>query len=84
MAQAFMLPNVVSFTINSRSATGSITSITGISGSGTSATLTGEIFRARVKLPSTWILNKGPIVRAPVVATECPVELPARFKKCFY
>jgi stage II sporulation protein D len=84
MAQAFMLPNVVSFTINSRSATGSITSITAISSSGTAATLTGEIFRARVKLPSTWILNKGPIVRMPSVATECSAQLPARFQKCFY
>ncbi|MEY3094121.1 MAG: hypothetical protein RLZZ317_624 [Actinomycetota bacterium] len=84
MAQTFMLPNVVSFTINSRTATGSITSITAISSSGTAATLTGEIFRARVKLPSTWIINKGPIVRMPSVATECAAVLPARFKNCFY
>jgi SpoIID/LytB domain protein len=84
MAQAFILPNVVSFTINSWSTTGSVTSITGISNLGASATLTGEIFRARVKLPSTWILNKGPIPRMPTVATECAEKLPPRFNKCLY
>ena len=71
MAQAFGLPNVVSFAINSRTATGSITSITGTSSTGASVTLTGEVFRSRVKLPSTWIHNTRPIVRIPFIATEC-------------
>ena len=42
MAQAFGLPNVVSFAINSRTATGSITSITATSSTGASVTLTGK------------------------------------------
>lgn len=44
MAQAFLLPNVVSFTINSRTQTGSISSITAISSTGATATLNGELF----------------------------------------
>jgi stage II sporulation protein D len=84
MASAFELPNVISFSINSLSATGSITSITGVSSTGASSTLTGEIFRARVKLPSTWILNKKPIIRFPVRAAECPLVLTLKTPICFY
>jgi SpoIID/LytB domain protein len=76
MAQAFGLPNVVFFSVNSRTATGSISSITGFSSAGASVTLTGEVFRSRVKLPSTWIHNSRPIIRLPFVATDCP-ETPA-------
>lgn len=83
MAQAFLLPNVTTFTINSRSATGSITSITGVSSNGASTTLTGEIFRARVKLPSTWIQNTKPIVKYPFIAKECLPESLERVKYCF-
>lgn len=71
MAQAFALPNVVSFTINSRTATGSVASITALSLNGSSTTLTGEVFRSRVKLPSTWIHNTKPIVRVPFRASDC-------------
>lgn len=71
MAQAFGLPNVVSFTINARTPTGSISSITALSLNGSSATLTGEVFRSRVKLPSTWIHNSRPIIKVPFVATDC-------------
>jgi SpoIID/LytB domain protein len=82
MAQAFLLPDVVSFTINSRTQTGSISSITGISSTGASATLTGELFRAKVKLPSTWIHNTRAIVKLPFIAKECQVEIIERAKYC--
>jgi stage II sporulation protein D len=82
MAQAFLLPDVVSFTINSRTQTGSISSITGISNTGATATLTGELFRARVKLPSTWIHNTRAIVKLPFIAKECQVEINERAKYC--
>jgi SpoIID/LytB domain protein len=82
MAQAFLLPDVVSFTINSRTQTGSISSITGISSTGASATLTGELFRSRVKLPSTWIHNTRAIVKLPFIAKECQVEIIERAKYC--
>jgi stage II sporulation protein D len=71
MAQAFGLPNVVSYTINTRTQTGSVASITALSLTGASVTLTGELFRSRVKLPSTWIHNTKPIIRVPFVASEC-------------
>jgi len=82
MAQAFLLPNVVSFTINSRTQTGSISSITGISSTGATATLTGELFRARVKLPSTWIHNTKAIVKLPFIAKECLPDIVERSKYC--
>ena len=84
IATAFLLPNVVTFSINSVSATGSITSITGISSSGASSTLTGEVFRARVKLPSTWILNKKPHIRFLERASECTTQLTVKIPKCLY
>jgi len=82
MAQAFLLPNVVSFTINSRTQTGSISSITGISSTGATARLTGELFRSRVKLPSTWIHNTRAIVKLPFIAKECLPEILERVKYC--
>jgi stage II sporulation protein D len=82
MAQAFLLPNVVSFTINSRTQTGSISSITAISTTGATATLTGELFRARVKLPSTWIHNTRAIVKLPFIAKECLPDIVERSNYC--
>ena len=82
MAQAFLLPDVVSFTINSRTQTESISSITGISSTGATATLTGELFRARVKLPSTWIHNTKAIVKLPFIAKECLPDIVERSKYC--
>lgn len=82
MAQAFLLPNVVSFTINSRTQTGSISSITAISNTGATATLTGELFRARVKLPSTWIHNTKAIVKLPFIAKECLPDIVERSNYC--
>ena len=82
MAQAFLLPDVVSFTINSRTQTGSISSITATSSTGATATLTGELFRARVKLPSTWIHNTKAIVKLPFIAKECLPEIIERSRYC--
>ncbi|GDX13795.1 hypothetical protein LBMAG02_5880 [Actinomycetes bacterium] len=82
MAQAFLLPNVVSFTINSRTQTGSISSITAISNTGATTTLTGELFRARVKLPSTWIHNTKAIVKLPFIAKECLPDIVERSNYC--
>lgn len=82
MAQAFLLPNVVSFTINSRTQTGSISSITAISNTGATATLSGELFRARVKLPSTWIHNTKAIVKLPFIAKECLPDIVERSNYC--
>lgn len=82
MAEAFLLPDVVSFTINSRTQTGSISSITAISSTGSTATLTGELFRARVKLPSTWIHNTKAIVKLPFIAKECLPDIVERSNYC--
>lgn len=54
MAAAFGLPDVVSYQILARSKTGAVTTIQGISSSGKVVTLSGEAFRSRVKIPSTW------------------------------
>jgi stage II sporulation protein D len=55
MASAFGLDSVKSFRVDSRSKTGSALFVTAFSSTGMSSTLSGEIFRARTKLPSTWI-----------------------------
>lgn len=54
MSTAFGLPNVVRYKILARSKTNSVTSIQGFASNGKSVILTGEVFRSRVKLPSTW------------------------------
>ena len=63
MAQAFGLNDVLTYVINARTQSGSIASITAVSSTGQQATLTGEIFRSRVRLPSTWIFNAPSNVR---------------------
>ncbi|MFM7949253.1 MAG: SpoIID/LytB domain-containing protein [Actinomycetales bacterium] len=62
VAQAFQLPDVIRFTFDARTTTGSISQITGYSITGKRTTLTGEVFRSRVKLPSTWIFDKTEFV----------------------
>lgn len=59
MALAFGLSDVLTYRIDLRSKTGSIMSITAASSDGKLVTLTGEVFRSRTKLPSTWI--KDPV-----------------------
>ena len=59
MASAFGLNDVLTYQINSRSKTGSVTSITASSTDGRLVTLTGEVFRSKTKLPSTWF--KDPV-----------------------
>jgi stage II sporulation protein D len=82
IATAFSLPNVVKYTVNSRSNTGSVLSITGYSLDGQSSTLTGEIFRSRTKLPSTWIHNSSPFLRYVEAAQECQPEIVLRRQFC--
>lgn len=54
MAKAFGLTDVDRYQVLTRSATGSVLSIRAISSLGAKSTLTGETFRSRVGLPSTW------------------------------
>ena len=55
MARAFQLDDVIRYQVVSRTVTGSISSIRAFSSLGAERTLTGEVFRSRVGLPSTWI-----------------------------
>ncbi len=71
MAQAFVLPDVVSYTVDSVSQTNSVLSITAYSSDGRTSTLTGEVFRSRTKLPSTWIRNNFQAVVVLAVVREC-------------
>ena len=71
MAQAFNLPDVVAFTIDAISQTNSITAISGYSSEGRRSTLTGEVFRSRTKLPSTWLKSNLEEITYPVFAPEC-------------
>ncbi len=71
MAQAFALPNVVSYTVDAITQTNSVLSISAYSADGRKATLSGEVFRSRTKLPSTWIKNNLQPVVIVAVAREC-------------
>jgi hypothetical protein len=55
-------------------------SITAASSDGRTATLTGELFRARTKLPSTWF--KDP-VNAPLISEGAICDNSMRFVKQF-
>jgi stage II sporulation protein D len=57
MAKAFGLPNVVEVTFPLRTAGGGIRSAVGTSSTGQSVTLTGEVFRSRTQLPSTYLMR---------------------------
>jgi len=59
MALAFGMNDVLTYRIDSRSKTGSVLSITASSTDGKLVTLTGETFRSRTRLPSTWF--KDPV-----------------------
>ena len=71
MAQAFALPNVVSYTVDAITQTNSVLSISAYSADGRKATLSGEVFRSRTKLPSTWIKNNLQPVVIVAVVREC-------------
>lgn len=82
MAQAFGLPNVVDYSIVARTATGSIARITGFAQNGKRVTLTGEVFRTRVKLPSTWIRDERlPLLELPQ-SDECDPQRAYRTRFC--
>ncbi|HET7901593.1 MAG TPA: SpoIID/LytB domain-containing protein [Candidatus Nanopelagicales bacterium] len=55
LAAAFGLPNVVSLDLTSRTAGGGIKRAVAISSTGATAALSGETFRSRLSLPSTWV-----------------------------
>ena len=80
IAAAFALKDVVTYRIDARSKTGSVMSITAASSDGRTATLTGELFRARTKLPSTWF--KDP-VNAPLISEGAICDNSMRFVKQF-
>jgi SpoIID/LytB domain protein len=71
MAQAFSLPDVIAFTIDSISQTNSVMAISAYSSEGKRSTLTGEVFRSRTKLPSTWLKSNLQEIIYPVFVPEC-------------
>jgi len=59
VAQAFVLPNVVSLKILSRNEAGAVTFIAATSSEGVTKKLRGDTFRSRAKLPSPWFSLVG-------------------------
>ena len=82
IAQAFGLPNVVDYSIITRTATGSVARITGFAQNGKSVTLTGEAFRSRLNLPSTWIRDERPPMLELPQSDECDPERAYRTRFC--
>jgi SpoIID/LytB domain protein len=58
IAQAFLLPDVVSLKVIALNPAGSVATIEATSSTGLTAILRGEIFRSRSKLPSAWFTLK--------------------------
>jgi SpoIID/LytB domain protein len=58
VAQAFVLPDVISLTVLSNNPAGSVALIQAISSDGSFAVLRGETFRSRSKMPSAWFSLK--------------------------
>jgi SpoIID/LytB domain protein len=54
VAQAFLLPNIVSLEILSRNQAGAVTYIAATSSGGVTKKIRGDTFRSRAKLPSPW------------------------------
>lgn len=65
MAKAFRLDDVERYQILSRTVTGSVLKIRAFSSLGAERILTGEVFRSRVGLPSTWINLPKPEIGLP-------------------
>ena len=59
VANAFLLPNVVSLEIISRNDAGAVTYIAATSSDGVTKKLRGDTFRSRAKLPSPWFSLVG-------------------------
>jgi hypothetical protein len=59
IAAAFLLPDVLSLQVLSVNPAGTVDQIQATSSSGATATLTGETFRSRSKLPSAWFAITG-------------------------
>jgi SpoIID/LytB domain protein len=59
VANAFLLPNVVSLEILSRNQAGAVTYIAATSSEGVTKKLRGDTFRSRAKLPSPWFTLVG-------------------------
>lgn len=64
MAKAFQMQDVDRYQILARSVTGSVLSVRAISSLGAEKILSGEVFRSRLGLPSTWI--NMPAIESPV------------------
>jgi stage II sporulation protein D len=75
MAKAFELDDVIRYQITSRSITGSILGIRAFSALGAEKILTGEVFRSRTGLPSTWI-NLPPREEEEIEEVPLPVGNP--------
>jgi len=82
MALAFNLPDVVSYSIDSRTVTGSISRITATSSKGKKVSLTGEVFRGIVKLPSAWFDDAKKIFRQDRFLDECSAFAANRVAVC--
>ncbi len=83
MAKAFGLTDLLRYEVKARTATGSVAKILGYSSTGKKIELTGEVFRSRVKLPSTWFDLPKEIIDELDPLEDCPIRFyDARLKSC--
>lgn len=83
MAKAFGLSDVIRYEVTARTSTGSVAKIIGYSSNGKKIELTGEVFRSRVKLPSTWFDLPKETIDALDPLEDCPMRFyNTRLKSC--
>ncbi|MEO8555939.1 MAG: SpoIID/LytB domain-containing protein [Actinomycetota bacterium] len=70
----FGLSDIASVAVSARDAGGAASTVTAMASSGLSTSVTGEVFRIALKLPSSWVTSLGAVpVRFPVPAGLSPV-----------
>ncbi len=82
VASAFGLTDVVSLEITGRHASGTVANILATSSAGKKASLSGENFRSKSKLPSTWFDFETAVISN--VSPSIPAALPTPLRTAFH
>jgi len=84
VAAAFGLPNVVRLDLSARTAGGAVKTAVAYSSTGATASITGETFRSRLALPSTWVSGVTDTVTGASLLTTTTPTAPTTTKVVLY
>jgi stage II sporulation protein D len=57
----FALPDIASVAVSARDVSGAATTVTALASNGQSISVTGEVFRSKLGLPSSWVTSLGAV-----------------------